>query len=267
MLNAIKYSLVKIVESHPYTWFFAWTLIHKLTFLLPHDKSYFAIKHFCNHTNNELFLDVGANTGISALSFRKLNKNIPIFSIEPNNIHHDTLNKLKEKLAPFDFLLIGVGDREMHAEFFTPIYKGIILHTFTSVSEEQVRQGIHQSFGPKIAKKMIVNKSSAPILCLDKLDLKPSIIKIDAEGFDYNVLLGARQTIELYQPFIMFEACHTNIALFKLFFQEIDFAILTYHCDTDVFSEFHPELLSSVGGGRNIFAVPYEKVKLLPFAK
>lgn len=65
MKRAFWYRLRGLVESNPYSWYFAWKLIHNLPFLLPHDKIYLAIRHF-NLTPGDLILDVGANDGISA---------------------------------------------------------------------------------------------------------------------------------------------------------------------------------------------------------
>ncbi len=264
MINSLKYRLAKLVETHPYPWFVAWTLMHKLTFLLPHDKSYFALRHFCRGSDNQLFVDVGANSGISALSFRRLNKEIPIFSIEPNVLHAKSLGKFSKQLQPFNYLLKGVGNEETEETFYTPVYKGVVLHTFTSFSEEQVLEAVRKSFGSKIAEKTMINKSNAHIICLDQLKLKPSIIKIDAEGFDYNVLLGAQKTLEVERPFLMVEACHSDIERFDLFFKSIGFEMLNYHYEVNAFSPYHVKSLNYISGSRNIFAVPSEKMKLLP---
>jgi FkbM family methyltransferase len=264
MFDLLKYRLAKKLELHPCSWFIGWFLVNRLTFLLPHDKSYFALRHFSNKSHNDLFVDVGANSGISALSFRKLNKQTPILSIEPNPLHANRLKRLSKKLRPFEFLLKGVGDEETEITFYTPIYKHIVLHTFSSSSEEQVYEAVGKSYGPEIAKNLKINQSSAHIVTLDQLNLKPSIIKIDAEGFDYKVLLGARKTIETERPFLMVEACHVNIAPFDLFFKNIGYERLNYHYDVDAFSSFQKESLSQMSGGRNIFAVPSEKMKLLP---
>ncbi len=266
MFGSLKYRIAKTIECHPYLWFIGWKLVNKMTFLLPHDKSYFALKHFNNKSHNDLFIDVGANSGISALSFRKLNKKTPIFSIEPNSLHAKCLKVLIKKLQPFDFLIKGVGDQEMEVIFYTPIYNGVVLHTFTSSSEMQVCEAVRKSYGSKVAENLKIYKSSAEVLLLDQLNLKPSIIKIDAEGFDYNVLLGARKTIAAEQPFLMVEACHSDIERFNIFFKDIGYEMLNYHYHLDAFTPFQNESLNYISGGRNIFAVPSNKMKLLPMA-
>ena len=47
---------------------------------------------FASASTARLFLDIGANDGISARSFRLFNKTTPIFSIEPNPCHEAALN-------------------------------------------------------------------------------------------------------------------------------------------------------------------------------
>lgn len=264
MFSSLKYHLAKKVEFHPYSWFVAWHIINRVAFLLPHDKSYFGLQHFSNKSQNDLFIDVGANSGISALSFRKINKRTPIFSIEPNMLHANRLKKLSKKLRPFEFLLMGVGDQESEITFYTPIYKHVILHTFSSSSQEQVYEAVRKSYGDKIVKNIKVEQSSAHVITLDQLNLKPSIIKIDAEGFDYNVLLGAKRTLEIERPFLMVEACHSNIERFNVFFKNIGYEMLHYDYSVDAFSPLQNETLSYITGGRNVFAVPSEKIKLLP---
>lgn len=267
MLHSIKYGLSKQVEKHPYSWFLAWTLMHQFNFLLPHDKSYFALKHFCNKHSNSLLIDIGANSGISALSFRRLNKNIPIFSIEPNPIHKPSLDKLKNKIFPFEYLLQGVGSKEQEITLYTPAYKCVVLHTFSSSSEEQIKSAVLKNFGSKIANNIKIHKSHVKISPLDTFNLKPSIIKIDAEGFDYDVLLGAQHTIKANRPFLMVEACHSDIERFNNFFAELDYKMYSYDYKSNQFWSFNSKSLNNVSGGRNIFAIPEEKIALLPILR
>jgi FkbM family methyltransferase len=264
LFNSLKYRVAKIVEKHPFSWYVAWSLTERISCLLPHDKSYYALKHFCQPSDDALFLDIGANTGISALSFRKINKAIPIFSLEPNPIHRSNLERLSKKLAPMDYLLKGAGDKEMEIIFYTPVYKNIVLHTFTSSSEDQVREAVCKSFGTKVADKLEIRKIIAQVVLLDNLRLKPSIIKIDAEGFDYQVLLGGKVTIESCRPYIMIEVCHSNIEPFKTYFDDLKFKLFNYDFKKDLFTPFKIEALEYESGARNIFAIPQEKMSNIP---
>ena len=45
-----------------------------------------------------------------------------------------------------------------------------------------------------------------PMFKLDSLDLEPfDYMKIDCEGYEYNILLGAEQTIKKYKPVVVVE--------------------------------------------------------------
>jgi len=261
MLSSLKYRLGRLVEQHPYTWFLAWRLIHKLSFLLPHDKSYFALQYFCPFSEGA-FVDVGANSGISALSFRKLNSTIPIISLEPNPLHEPNLKKLKKTLSLFDYKLVGLSDAKTELTFYTPVYSGVVLHTFTSTRENQVVSAVERAFGSRIAKKIRLEKVKAPIMCFDELDIHPGIIKIDAEGHDFEVLLGAEKSIKQYRPFVMVEICHSDLERFCSFFSKLSYKLLIFNYPTPSFTYLDKTHCNI--NFKNIFAVPEEKVKLLP---
>ncbi len=125
---------VHIAELHPYTWRLAWLCVRHFSFLLPHDKSYYALRHFIALRPNGLFLDVGANDGISALSFRYFDKDYRILSLEPNLLLETSLKKIKASDPHFDYLMAGAGSQPSQVQFHVPVYKGVVLHTSTSSS-------------------------------------------------------------------------------------------------------------------------------------
>ena len=88
----------RVAVSNPVTWKLSWEAVHRLPFLLPHDQSYYALRHFIKAAPNGLFLDVGANDGISALSFRKFDKRYSILSLEPNIMHEPALKKIGQEI-------------------------------------------------------------------------------------------------------------------------------------------------------------------------
>jgi len=71
-----------------------------------------------------------------------------------------------------------------------------------------------------------------PILMIDDLDL-PScdLIMLDTEGFEYNVLLGAQQTIDKFKPLVSLELGQTDAI--KQFMDERGYRIIaSAHADT-----------------------------------
>jgi FkbM family methyltransferase len=254
----------RLAESHPYAWKLAWEALHRLPFLLPHDKSYNALRHFIAAAPEGLFLDIGANDGISALSFRKFNSTYRILSLEPNHTLEPALRKIQSRDPLFDYRMIAAGSEPANLQFFTPTYHGVVLHTFTSSEREQVRQALAECFGARIANASTIEAVTSEVIPLDDLALEPAIIKIDAEGFDYEVLMGLRKTIGRARPFMVVEIAWATIDRVVEFFRVLDYRILSYDIAADRFSTRLNQPRTEESGQRNLFAVPLEKLGFLP---
>ena len=101
----------------------------------PHEPDFAAFRHFRDRSG--LFLDVGANSGESVLSFRLFNPTAPILSIEPNPYHQPDLEFLKRRIDRFDYLLCAAGDRAGRATLYVPMYRNLPLTGEASFHREQ----------------------------------------------------------------------------------------------------------------------------------
>ena len=257
----------RLVQRHPFIWKFSWEAVHWLPFLLPHDKSYRALRHFIALKPEGLFLDVGANDGISALSFRRFSRDYRILSLEPNALLEPALKKLKNSDPYFDYAIIGAGSSSERMKFFVPVYKNIILHTFTSADHDHVLKAITKSFGASVVSEVEIKAIDCDIVAIDSLNLNPTIIKIDAEGLDYAVLQGLVATLDRTRPLIVVEIGsdeeHDRV---KMFFRERHYEFLTYDFIAD---KFHHAPTWDIAvkeklGHHNFFAVPGELLTLIP---
>jgi FkbM family methyltransferase len=264
MAKRLLETAAQLAESHPYIWKLAWEAVHRVPFLLPHDKSYNALRHFIAAAPNGLFLDVGANDGISALSFRKFDKDYRILSIEPNLKLEPALAKLKSQDPRFDYKMVGAGAAPARVRFYVPSYRHVVLHTFTSGSRAQVKEAIEASFGAAVAAGTAIDSIDNEVIRLDDLNLDPTIVKIDAEGFDYEVLEGLAETIARTRPFVMLEIAWSEDDKITRFFAERDYVVLGYDVASDQFNADAKSHYSSATGHRNSFAVPREKLASLP---
>jgi FkbM family methyltransferase len=249
----------QLVQRHPRLWKLAWGAIHQLPFLLPHDKSYRALRHFVALKPEGLFLDIGANDGISALSFRRFSRSYRILSLEPNALLEPALKKLKASDPHFDYRMIGAGAVAARVQFFVPLYKNIVLHTFTSNNRGHILAAIDKSFGASIANDVTIEAFDCDIIPIDSLDINPSIIKIDAEGFDYEVIEGLKTTIQRTRPFIMIEIADSEYDHIKNYLSDRHYVLLTYNIFSDTFSHapvILPGTQNATFGHRNFFAVP-----------
>ena len=251
----------RLANSHPYTWSLGWQAVWRLRFLLPHEQSFNAFRHFVALKPEGMFLDVGANNGISALSFRHFSKRYRIYSIEPNPLLEPWLKKIKATDDRFDYLIAAAGATPGQARFFVPTYRGVVLHTATATGREQVYAAVARWFSPAIAKKTTVTMFESPILRLDDLELEPSVVKIDAEGHDYDSLVGLTKTIDKMRPIIIIEMEWVDSEKIHGFFVERRYRQLSYDAANGRFvasDTFDPAF------GHNSFFVPSELASKLP---
>jgi FkbM family methyltransferase len=266
-INAVIENCARLAETHPFVWKLAWEAVHRLTFLLPHDQSYKAFRHFIAARPQGLFLDVGANDGISVLSFRKFSTQYRILGLEPNPALKPPLQKIKSRDPLFDFKMVGAGASPLRLPFFVPTYKGIVLHTFTSSSREQVHASVARSFGKSVGAAIVIHPFEAEIIRLDDLNVDPAIIKVDAEGFDYDVLVGLEKTIERSRPFIATEIAASEYDKVKSYLNERRYVLLLYDINNDRFAPdvaSYRKAISTMSGHRNFFAIPEEMTDSLP---
>lgn len=270
IIRWFKHLLARIANSHPYVWFVAWRIVPHLPFMLPHEKSYYGFRHLALKEGG-LFLDVGANIGSSALGFRQLVPNYRIFSIEANRYHEPALSRLKRRLGNFDYRIIGAGRERTQLILNTALYKGVYLHTGASLDLEHAQKGYAHNFSPRVVEKITWTQQNVDVIPLDDMNLAPDIIKIDAEGFDYEVLVGLKRTISACRPHVLVEYNATLGAQLETFCQELAYRLFAYDHVRDCFAYFdkHRELQTQLTQGTpvNIFLIPSEKVNLLPMCR
>ena len=91
---------------------------------------------------------------------------------------------------------------------------------------------------------------------IDKVD----IIKIDVDGFDFEVLQGFKEVIINHNPYIQFELSKWWLKLgytlkqAQTFFEDLDYDL--YHMTDDGFKELNNILPDSLFVTMNIFATP-----------
>jgi FkbM family methyltransferase len=154
----------------------------------------------------QLFLDIGANVGMSALSIFCLKPNAQVISFEPNPINYPYLDKVVDKFANFEYHKIGLGDRETTLEFYYPIYNGKPMTALGSFNYKNAAQWLSsQTVYFFDERKLKIEKITVEVKTLDSFNLNPDFIKIDVEGFEHKVLVGAQKTLDRCRPILLIE--------------------------------------------------------------
>ena len=215
IINIIKYIIVRFVETKPLINLIIMNNIRFVKFLLPHDKDYLGMSLICNNEIDSVIVDVGGNVGTSILSFRKLGFINKIYVFEPNEyLVENYLNKLKVKDSNISIFNYGLGNENISQNFYLPYYKNKCLHYFVSFSKQYIQNSINITF-PKLKNKIIIKEKKFNFKRFDDIDfpIKPHFIKIDAEGFEHEILLGMIQTIKKFKPFFLIEYNEDNFSL------------------------------------------------------
>src|SRR5689334_3352621 len=91
-----------------YAWAHRCSLVVEYLLRRPHERD---LVGFGRCTDREgLFLDIGANIGRSAMTFRLLRPAAPILSIEPNPLLARDMSLLKRLLPHFDYRLCAASN-------------------------------------------------------------------------------------------------------------------------------------------------------------
>jgi FkbM family methyltransferase len=141
-----------------------------------------------------IFIDIGANVGHHSLYMSKFCEEI--HSFEPYDRVIDMLRSkiLFNKCSNIFVHNVGLGEENEFIDFYAPTGRNIATGSFMAdhAKDNNIKYG----------KLEIVEGD----LYISKLNLnKVDLIKIDVEGFEKYVLLGLKDTLEKYRPFVIME--------------------------------------------------------------
>ncbi len=166
----------------------------------PHEPEFRAFRSW---SDPGLFLDVGANAGQSAMSFRLYNKRSPILSLEPNPAMEPELRFLKRHVlrSGFDFRMVGAGRADELRVLTVPVVNKVPI---TGEGSLDARQAVDIWWVTD--EQVGTVEYRVPIVPIDGMGLpRVAYMKIDVEGTAPDVIHGARETISRDRPIILCE--------------------------------------------------------------
>ena len=165
---------------------------------------------FIKNYKISILIDIGSHKGEFLENFLKFKKVKAIFAFEPQIDVYDILNKKFKKHKYIKKINIAldskVGKKRLHINKLS-------LTSTLSVTN-------NKSFFLKIKKLLLQNnknfiksyfvKTSSIDIFFKNVNLKDSLLKIDVEGFEYNVLLGSKKSLQKIR-YIIIEKQFSNL--------------------------------------------------------
>ena len=202
--NKFKSTMEHFVRSNLYLFIFFRFLAGRFLTYFAHETDFEIFAAF--KERDGLFLDIGANDGISVKTFKIYNNKMPIFSVEINDVNIKYLNNIKKKNSNYDFILKGASNKNLNLILYQAFFKHYHLSPFDSLSLQEIKDSIDKNLFDKKRKKQIyIKEKQVELIKLDKLSLNPSIIKIDIQGHEYECIQGLVETINKNRPVILLE--------------------------------------------------------------
>jgi FkbM family methyltransferase len=175
--------------------------------------------HFKYNSCSSVCIDVGTNNGIYALMFSKFFKSVHTFDPNPTLVLDEVRHNDK-----ISYHNVGLGNiNQKNKVFFTFVDNP----SFSGFNKEYIFNIVssHIFFNEKsnIVETMVEMKT------LDSYNFdNVDFIKIDAEGSEFDILLGAVKTIKKCHPTIQIEINSENKQKIKQFLED-----LCYKCVSD----------------------------------
>lgn len=169
----------------------------------PHETDFEYFREFDG--KNGLFIDVGANSGQSAVSFALYNSSFSIHSFEPYQQLEPSLRFTKRLLGErYSYSLFGLSDVDDTAKLYVPVLGNLPLLARASTSQSVI-EALIREIEPDYGRPLHMATFEIELRTFDSLNLKPDIVKIDVEGAEPRVLRGMERTLREIRPLLLIE--------------------------------------------------------------
>ena len=184
----------------------------------PHEYDFNALKNF-TPGDDQVFIDVGSNRGEAIYSMLLTSKTeTPIIGFEPNGLIYKKLSARFVNEPRVKLYNSGIGNLKEELTLFVPFYRKWMFDGLSSFNYTDAAEWLKTRLWNYTEKNLTVKEIQCEIDRLDGFNLNPYFIKIDVQGFEIEVLKGAKTTIEKHLPIILIESiCKESTAFLEEF--------------------------------------------------
>lgn len=174
-------------------------LLHRV-----HDPDFEGLPYLPQTANN-LFIDVGANRGEAIQSILLKRPDAKVIAFEPNSHMTEKVRRIYRNDDRVQVHNVGLGSSNGTFDLFIPYYKDYMFDGLASFKERRARRWLQNRLYCYHSASLVVKKIVCQVKRLDDFKLNPYFIKIDVQGFEYDVLLGAKNTLVVSRPIVLIE--------------------------------------------------------------
>ena len=245
MLRYFRSSLLeKLIKSDVKFLLISDRIIEKFKFLLPYEEDWYFFK---NHkiSKSSTIIDIGAHWGESAITFSKFYPHNKIISFEPNIFAFQRLKKNTKnlKIKIFNY---GIGKKKFSNLYF-PYYKNCQLSLWGSQNLKKLKKRI-ENYTYLNNKKLKYRKLKFFFKNFPHINNKISIIKIDVEGEELNVIKMIKNVIKKNKPLLFIEHNVSNFDQVNLVLKKLGYK--SYYFDKNNLNE-----ISKITNIKNLFSL------------
>ncbi len=157
-------------------------------------RTIYLMRRVLSRIDNAIYMDIGANIGNHLLPVARLVKKAIAFEPNPLMIEKLNANLIRNNIKNVSLFNFGISNENEELPFFSNT-KNPGTGSFCAEEYKHNLQTANNILSVKKGDE-IVNSMK-----LTKLDL----LKIDVEGYEYEVISGLRATLERFRPIVMFE--------------------------------------------------------------
>lgn len=179
------------------------SLLHR-----PHERDFEGLTCLPYHAN-ALFLDIGSNRGDAIQSILMQRPDARVIAIEPNAYLTDKLKEIYRNDSRVEVQNLGIGSTPGSFELYIPFYNRYMFDGLASFKERRARRWLENRLYGFRQEKLQIERMVCQVKRLDDLALDPYFIKIDVQGYEYDVLLGAKNTLMASRPILLIETPDT----------------------------------------------------------
>jgi FkbM family methyltransferase len=165
----------------------------------------FNLLSFLHTRQDEVFVDIGANRGDAIQSILMKKPNVKVVAFEPNEL---LVRKIRSEFGRDTRVTVhncGLGSLQNSFPLFVPFYNNYMFDGLASFRRKNAEDWLTNRLFNFKQEKLEIREIQCKVERLDSFNLAPKFMKIDVQGFEYEVLLGALDTLKRHRPVILME--------------------------------------------------------------